>query len=234
METARAARRAGGASARPHLYSRARARRRPCAAAGGCPARLATLTEAEIKNLNWDALQSAAESCRRCKLCEARRNVAFGVGDRKANIMFIGEGPGQEEDRQGIPFVGPAGRLLDAMLFAINLNRKHNVYIANIVKCRPPGNRNPAPDEARECLPYLRRQIALAQPRLLVLLGRVAASALLQTEEPIAALRQKLRDFNGVPLMVTYHPAYLLRNPLEKRKAWDDLRFLRSLIKEQS
>lgn len=182
--------------------------------------------------MNWQQLQAAVESCQRCALCKERKKPAFGSGDRQATVMLIGEGPGAEEDRQGEPFVGPAGKLLDLMLHAIGLDRKRNVYIANIVKCRPPGNRNPTVEEAQLCLPYLQRQIALVQPHVLVALGKVAATHLLGSETSIAQLRQKMHEYGGMPLVVTYHPAYLLRNPREKRKSWEDLKFLRKLIAE--
>jgi DNA polymerase len=147
----------------------------------------------------------------------------FGVGDVQAEWLFIGEGPGADEDAQGEPFVGQAGKLLDNMLMAINLRRGKNVYIANIVKCRPPSNRTPEADEIETCLPYLRRQIELIKPRLIVALGKTASTALLGKDAPLSSLRGKLHDFNGTPLIVTYHPAYLLRSPSEKAKAWEDL-----------
>ena len=186
--------------------------------------------EAHSLQMDWAPLEKAVEQCTLCELCQKRKNPAFGTGDRQATVMFIGEGPGEQEDRQGEPFVGEAGKLLDKMLAAIQLSRKHNVYIANIVKCRPPGNRNPTIAECQACLPYLQRQIELVKPRLLVALGRVAAVTLLNTETSIGSLRQKMHDYLGIPFVVTYHPAYLLRSPLEKRKSWDDLRFVRRLL----
>ena len=191
-----------------------------------------TAGESLIQRMDWDSLRQAASICQNCDLANARKNVVFGVGDRQAQMMFIGEGPGAEEDRRGEPFVGRAGHLLNMMMHAIALNRNQGIYIANIVKCRPPDNRNPTHQEARTCLAYLRRQIALVRPRLLVALGKVAASHLLQTESSIGQLRQKMHDYDGIPLVVTYHPAYLLRSPLEKRKSWDDLRFIRRLLQE--
>jgi uracil-DNA glycosylase family 4 len=149
----------------------------------------------------------------------------FGVGDEKADWLFVGEGPGADEDVQGEPFVGQAGKLLDNMLMAIKLKRGKNVYIANVVKCRPPDNRNPAADEIAQCLPYLERQIALIQPKLIVALGKTAANALLGKDATIGSLRGTLHDYHGIPLIVTYHPAYLLRSPTEKAKAWQDLCF---------
>ena len=186
-----------------------------------------------INKMDWTPLKQTVEQCTLCGLSRARKNTAFGVGDRQAELMLIGEGPGAEEDKQGIPFVGEAGQLLDKMLFAIQRRREDNVYIANIVKCRPPDNRNPTAEEAHSCLPYLRQQIALVKPRLLVALGKIAATYLLHTTDSIAVLRQKIHDYEGIPLVVTYHPAYLLRSPKEKRKSWDDLRFIRRLLEEQ-
>lgn len=202
------------------------------------PAMMATAAAADspksdIAAMNWQQLRQTAEACRLCGLCEKRRKVAFGTGDQQAKVMFIGEGPGEDEDRQGEPFVGRAGKLLDLMLHAIELHRTNNVYIANIVKCRPPGNRNPTPEEASTCLPYLQRQIALVKPDLLVALGKVAAIHLLQIETSIAQLRQQIHTYHGTPLVVTYHPAYLLRSPQEKRKSWEDLKFIRSILNRQ-
>jgi DNA polymerase len=149
----------------------------------------------------------------------------FGVGDEAAEWLFVGEGPGAEEDATGEPFVGQAGKLLDNMLAAIKLKRGHNVYIANVVKCRPPNNRNPEPGEAAQCEPYLHRQIALIQPRLIVALGKVAAVNLLKRDMSVASMRGKIHAYQGIPLIVTYHPAYLLRSLPEKAKAWADLCF---------
>lgn len=185
--------------------------------------------ESAIARMRWEPLREMVSECRRCGLCEARKRAVFGVGDENADIFFVGEGPGQEEDRRGEPFVGPAGKLLDAMLKSIGIGRESGVYIANIVKCRPPQNRKPKPEEALACMPYLRRQLELANPRLVVALGGVAAAHLLQTNEPVGALRQRLHSYMGAPLVVTYHPAYLLRSPLEKRKSWNDLRMIRRI-----
>lgn len=182
------------------------------------------------RQMSWQQLKISVEKCRRCPLHEKRRLPAFGCGVQQAAVMFIGEGPGEEEDRRGEPFVGRAGQLLDLMLQSIRLSRRHNVYIANIVKCRPPGNRNPTVEEARQCLPYLERQIALVKPALLVALGKVAAVHLLETDSSILHLRQKIHEYRNIPLVVTYHPAYLLRSPQEKRKSWDDLKFIRQLL----
>ena len=182
--------------------------------------------------MNWQQLKVSVEKCQRCPLHENRRLPAFGCGFQQAQVMFIGEGPGEEEDRRGEPFVGRAGQLLDLMLHSIRLSRRDTVYIANIVKCRPPGNRNPTVQEAQQCLPYLERQIALVQPALLIALGKVAATYLLNTDSSIAQLRQKIHEYKNIPLVVTYHPAYLLRSPQEKRKSWDDLKFIRQLLTE--
>ncbi len=171
-----------------------------------------------------EALCSKVAACTACALHSGRRQTVFGVGNPKADWMFVGEGPGEEEDRRGEPFVGRAGKLLDAMLKAMNLDRTI-VYIANIVKCRPPGNRNPSLEEAAACIPYLKRQIELIAPRLIVALGAVAAQRLLETDRPVGALRGKLQYPAHLepPVLVTYHPAYLLRSPGQKRKAWEDL-----------
>ncbi len=177
--------------------------------------------------MTWDELGAAVAACRRCRLCEARKQAVLGVGDIAADWLFVGEGPGAEEDQRGEPFVGQAGKLLDNMLAAIGLRRGRDVYIANAVKCRPPENRTPAPDEAAACRPYLERQIELLQPKLIVALGRPAAQTLLQTEVKIVAARGKLHDYRGIPLIVTYHPAYLLRTLMDKAKAWEDLCFMR-------
>jgi DNA polymerase len=181
----------------------------------------------------WDELAATVAACRQCRLCEARKQAVLGVGDINADWLFVGEGPGAEEDERGEPFVGQAGKLLDSMLAAIGLARGKNVYISNAVKCRPPENRTPAPEEIAACRPYLERQIELIQPKLIVALGRPAAQTLLQSEVKIAAARGKLHDYRGVPLIVTYHPAYLLRTLLDKAKAWEDLCFMRRTMKQQ-
>lgn len=184
-------------------------------------------TTVDATSLNWEGLATAVASCRACSLCEARKQAVLGVGDVQADWLFVGEGPGAEEDERGEPFVGQAGKLLDAMLAAIDLKRGENVYIANAVKCRPPNNRTPEPEETAACWPYLERQIELLQPRLIVALGRPAAQSLLQREVKIGAARGQLFDYKGIPLIVTYHPAYLLRNLQDKAKAWEDLCFAR-------
>ena len=177
----------------------------------------------EVSNLSWTELKQTVRICTACKLRAGCTQTVFGVGDEKADWLFVGEGPGADEDALGEPFVGQAGILLDNMLTAIKLKRGKNVYIANVVKCRPPDNRNPASDEIAQCLPYLHRQIALIQPKLIVALGKTAATALLGKEATLGSLRGALHDYHGIPLIVTYHPAYLLRSPLEKSKVWQDL-----------
>ena len=182
---------------------------------------------AGVAQMDWDALQATVAQCRACDLCKSRKNTVFGVGDPAAQWMVIGEAPGENEDLQGEPFVGQAGKLLDNMLKAIGLNRQAQgpggVYIANTLKCRPPGNRNPEPQELATCAPYLARQVALVQPRIILAMGRFAVQSLLQTSEPIGKLRGRVHQVHGVPVVVTYHPAYLLRNPADKAKAWADL-----------
>lgn len=178
-----------------------------------------------ILQMDWAALKTAVSACTACRLHETRTQAVLGVGDEQADWLLVGEGPGAEEDKMGEPFVGQAGKLLDNMLAAIGLKRGRNVYIANTVKCRPPANRNPEADEVAACEPYLTRQIALTRPRLIIALGKVAAHRLLDRDDSIASLRGKLHQCQGVPLMVTYHPAYLLRSLQDKSKAWADLCF---------
>jgi len=194
----------------------------PAAANGGPPALESTL--------DWDALRAAVAGCTRCVLSETRTQTVFGVGNPKARWMFIGEAPGAEEDKRGEPFVGRAGQLLTAMLKAIGF-RREDVYIANVLKCRPPGNRDPRPDEAARCRGYLERQIELVSPALVIAVGRIAAQNLLATDVPLARLRGQVHalGLRAWPLVVTYHPAYLLRSPAEKRKAWQDLLFARQV-----
>lgn len=180
-------------------------------------------TESGVAMLDWDALEARVAACEQCRLCEKRTRTVFGVGDRAADWMLIGEAPGENEDKQGEPFVGQAGKLLDSMLRAVSLARGENVYIANVVKCRPPGNRNPEPDEVARCEPYLQRQVALVKPKLIVALGRVAAQNLLKTDASISSLRGRVHRYEDVPVIVTYHPAYLLRSLPDKAKAWLDL-----------
>jgi uracil-DNA glycosylase family 4 len=183
----------------------------------------------EVAQMDWAALESAVGGCVKCRLCESRTKTVFGVGDRKAKWLFIGEGPGRNEDLQGLPFVGPAGKLLDNMLMAMDLSRTENAFIANVVKCRPIDDdgrdRPPAPDEAAACMPYLQRQIELIQPAVLVALGKTAAVSLLglPADSPVGKLRGQVFEYRGLPLVVTYHPAYLLRRLSEKGKSWADL-----------
>jgi DNA polymerase len=177
---------------------------------------------------SWDAVAAEVAACTRCELHRCRTNTVFGVGDHHARWLVVGEAPGADEDRQGEPFVGRAGQLLNSMLLAIGLAREQ-VFIANVLKCRPPNNRDPKPEEVAQCLPYLERQIALLKPSIMLAVGRIAAQNLLATDTPIGRLRGQVHAFGAgrIPLVVTYHPAYLLRSPTEKRKAWEDLKFAR-------
>ena len=177
-----------------------------------------------LADVAWPELKLKVRDCELCALRADCTQTVFGVGDEQADWLFVGEAPGEDEDASGEPFVGPAGRLLDNMLMAIRIKRGDNVYIANVIKCRPEQDRHPHVGEIAACLPYLKRQIALIQPKLIVALGKTAASALLDTDATIATLRGSVHDYNGIPLIVTYHPAYLLRSPMEKAKAWQDLR----------
>ena len=179
--------------------------------------------------MDWSALEAAVRDCTRCRLHATRTQAVFGVGNRSAQWLFVGEAPGADEDRQGEPFVGRAGQLLNAMLFALGLTREQ-VYIANVLKSRPPNNRDSQDDEVAACEPYLMRQIELIGPRLIVALGRHAAHSLLKTDLALAKLRGRRLQYHGIPLIVTYHPAYLLRNPIDKRKAWEDLCLARGLV----
>lgn len=193
--------------------------------------------ESATDSLDWEALRETVRACRACSLCESRRQTVFGVGHPRAHWMVVGEAPGEQEDLKGEPFVGAAGRLLDNMLQALGLTRHvptpetglpavdeaRQVYIANTLKCRPPGNRNPAPEELARCEPFLMRQIELLQPRLILAMGRFAIQSLLRSAEPVGRLRGQVHRYQGVPLICTYHPAYLLRNPADKSKAWEDL-----------
>ena len=169
-----------------------------------------------------DEVRRTLGDCRRCKLCSGRKNLVFGVGNPKARLVFVGEGPGAEEDNQGIPFVGAAGQLLTKMIAAMGYSRDE-VYICNVVKCRPPGNRNPEPDEIEACQPFLEAQLNAIRPSVIIALGKFAAQTLLRTDTPITRLRGQWREYVGIPLMPTFHPAYLLRNPAEKKSAWIDL-----------
>ena len=179
--------------------------------------------EGSVEGLDWAELKSRVAACTLCDLHRSRTQAVFGVGDENADWLFIGEAPGADEDAQGEPFVGQAGKLLDNMLKSIGLKRGDNVYIANVLKSRPPNNRNPQPDEIAACMPYLRRQIELIRPKLIVTLGKIASEALLGQESTISSLRGKVHSYQGIPLIVTYHPAYLLRTLPDKVKAWQDL-----------
>ena len=195
----------------------------------------AALPATAVQAMDWPELQAAVEACRACGLCESRRQAVFGVGNPQAHWMLVGEAPGEQEDLQGEPFVGKSGQLLDNMLRAIGLTREtaepaRQVYIANVLKCRPPHNRNPDPQEVLRCEPYLQRQVELVRPRLILAMGRFAVQSLLKTAEPIGRLRGKPHSYHGVPVVVTYHPAYLLRNPLDKARAWEDLCLARELM----
>jgi DNA polymerase len=184
----------------------------------------------EIAPAGWIPLKAAVSGCVKCGLHKTRTQTVFGVGDENADWMLIGEAPGAEEDRLGDPFVGQAGKLLDNMLAAIGLSRRANVYIANVLKCRPPGNRNPTPEEVAQCSPHLLQQIELIQPKLIVAMGRFAAQTLLETSASIASLRGRVHRYAGVPLIVTYHPAYLLRTLEDKAKTWEDLLFAQKVM----
>lgn len=204
-----------------------RRRPAPTEAAGDLPAFTVPGAAAETREhalLDWAALEQQVSSCTRCRLHETRTQTVFGVGHRDADWMIIGEAPGMEEDRRGEPFVGRAGQLLDQMLAAVGLARD-KVFIANVLKCRPPGNRDPSPEEADACNGFLERQIALVAPRLILAVGRTAARHLLGTDAPIGRLRGRVHLLKNteIPVVVTYHPAYLLRTPSQKRKAWEDL-----------
>lgn len=176
------------------------------------------------------AVQAKALACTACALSAGRKNVVFGQGVPHPAVLVVGEGPGAEEDNQGFPFVGASGKLLDKMLASIGLSRRENCYIANIVKCRPPNNREPAPDERAACMPYLREQIRILRPRVILCAGRTAAQSLLSTTEGINKLRNTMRDYEGIPVIATYHPSALLRDETLKRPAWEDLKRLRELL----
>ena len=188
-----------------------------------------------VDTMGWPELREAVAGCTACKLCTGRKQTVFGVGNERAHWMIVGEAPGEQEDLKGEPFVGKSGQLLDNMLRAVGLTRgeapaEQQVYIANTVKCRPPGNRNPEPAELAQCEPFLIRQIALVQPRIILAMGRFAVQSLLRSTEPIGRLRGRVHQYQGVPLVVTYHPAYLLRNPEDKSRSWDDLCLAREAL----
>jgi uracil-DNA glycosylase len=207
------------------------------AAVGPPPAPTPVVLTGAVAEMGWPALREAVAACRACGLCESRTQTVFGVGHESAHWLLLGEAPGEQEDLQGEPFVGAAGQLLDRMLAALKLTRQadgdapvaQRVYIANTLKCRPPRNRNPTPQEMAQCEPFLMRQIELQKPRIILAMGRFAVQALLRSDEPIGRLRGRLHHYQGVPLVVTYHPAYLLRSPLDKAKAWEDLCFAAQL-----
>jgi len=187
--------------------------------------------DSDVASLSWSQLREAVRDCRACGLCKARKQAVFGVGAERGPWLFVGEGPGADEDEQGEPFVGQAGKLLDGMLTAAGLARGRDVYIANVVKCRPPGNRTPAPDEAAACAAFLDRQIDLIAPKVIVALGKTAATRLLGAEPgSLGAMRGKVHRYRGTPLVVTYHPAYLLRTLVDKAKAWEDLLFAKRVL----
>jgi DNA polymerase len=185
---------------------------------------------ASIESMDWQALKACVKDCQACGLAKTRTQTVFGVGDENADWLFVGEAPGAEEDKLGEPFVGQAGKLLDNMLAAIELKRGENVYIANVLKCRPPENRDPHAEEVTQCDPYLKRQVELIQPKLILALGKFAAQTLLNSDATVGSMRGKLHEYCGVPVIVTYHPAYLLRNLADKAKAWDDLCLAKSTM----
>jgi len=188
---------------------------------------------AGVGAMDWPTLQAAVAECQACKLSTSRHRTVFGVGDPHPDWLIVGEAPGENEDLQGEPFVGAAGQLLDNMLAALGISRSHKAYIANVLKCRPPGNRNPEPAELAQCEPFLRRQVELLQPKVILAMGRFAVNVLLQSTEPIGRLRGRPHAYDGVPVVVTYHPAYLLRNLPDKSKAWADLCLARQLMLER-
>jgi DNA polymerase len=214
----------------PGITRPAQHRAPPAPAAGA-------VVRADLSDMDWPSLAATASTCQACRLCEGRRQVVFGVGAPQSQWLVVGEAPGEQEDLKGEPFVGPSGQLLDSMLAAIGVSRTAatapdcSAYIANAIKCRPPGNRNPEPDEMAACEPFLKRQIALLRPRIILAMGRFAVQSILRSTEPIGKLRGRVHSYEGVPLVVTYHPAYLLRNLPEKAKAWDDLVLAMSTFK---
>jgi DNA polymerase len=195
-------------------------------------AALQTSSATEVALMDWATLRQTVAGCTACGLHKTRTQTVFGVGAENAEWMFIGEAPGADEDRKGEPFVGRAGQLLTSMIQALGFKREQ-VYIANILRCRPPNNREPAPEEAHACSPFLQRQIALVKPKIIIAVGRIAAQNLLHTEEAIGKMRGRVYQYgpDAIPVVVTYHPAYLLRSPAEKRKSWTDLKFAREVFK---
>ncbi len=196
-------------------------------------ARQTSMNERKRRIQILEELKSEMLACHKCSLAETRTHLVFGVGDPMANLMFAGEAPGRDEDLQGEPFVGRAGQLLTKIIEAIGLKRS-DVYIANVLKCRPPGNRSPLPEEIALCMPYLLKQIEIIQPKVLCALGTFAAQTLLNTKAPVGTLRGRFHDYKGIPMMVTFHPAYLLRNPNDKAKVWEDMKKVRDLLGELS
>ncbi len=180
-----------------------------------------------------DALQKSLDGCSRCSLCQQRNHLVFGAGNPQARVVLVGEAPGREEDLQGYPFVGEAGQLLEKILQAMNLSRQ-TVYICNVIKCRPPGNRDPKPDEIAACEPFLKQQLAIIKPEIIITLGRFAAQTLLKTTAPIGRLRGQWREYEGIALMPTFHPAYLLRNPSGKRPVWEDMKLVMQRLNNQA
>ncbi len=203
----------------------------PRASASARRADLPSAAASQIDHMGWTELRACVADCTRCALSATRTQTVFGVGSTSAKWLIVGEAPGAEEDRRGEPFVGRAGRLLDGMLRSLGMLRE-SVYIANVLKCRPPGNRDPAPQEMQQCIGYLERQIALLEPKIILAVGRISAQRMTGQTLPVARLRQREFQYGAsqVPLVVTYHPAYLLRTPGDKRKAWDDLKFARSVF----
>ena len=200
------------------------------AAGASAPDSLALSAHPAAENAGYDELRELALACTRCSLSRSRTRVAFSDGSPKARLMVVGEAPGAEEDRTGLPFVGQAGKLLDLMLASVGLSRKDSVYICNVLKCRPPGNRNPAPEEIESCAPFLRRQLELVDPEVVLAAGMFAAQWLTRSSKALGKLRGEVHRYQGVPLVVTYHPAALLRNPGWSRPAWDDLQLLRQVL----
>lgn len=197
------------------------------------PAPAPEMEDRGIVRESLETIRDDLGDCTRCALHAGRRNIVFGVGNPRADLMFIGEGPGQEEDRQGLPFVGPAGQLLTKIIHAIDLTRD-DVYIANVVKCRPPGNRDPEPEEVEACRQFIDRQVDSIHPKVICALGRVSALNLLRTDEGITRIRGRIYSYRGAKLVPTYHPAYLLRNPAKKRECWEDMKLIRRLLDERS
>lgn len=223
--------RAGSAPARPPLAARSG----PVAGdSAGVPALTREGIDVPVEHMAWDALAQTVAACRACKLCSGRTQAVFGAGDRQADWLIVGDAPGEQDDVQGEPFAGQTGKLLDNMLKALGLGRSSKVYIANVLKCRPPGGRNPEPEELAQCEPFLRRQVQLLQPRVILAMGRFAAQSMLGTTEPIGKLRGRAHDYLGVPVVVTYDPAYLLRNLPDKAKAWADLCLAQQLVLAQA